>query len=132
MFPRPAALTLAVTACTGPAEPLHPPHAGPRMVVQGDFGSASSGEQVLEASPEAAFEVLVAVAEVRARADLEVFRGSMRVQWTEDGAQVIAFVRINAADTGCCTLRITAAELGVQGRADLAAAVGAAVRTGLQ
>ena len=92
-----------------------------------DDWSDTAGEIVLHHTPEAVFDALVAEANARGGVDLEVFRGSMRVQWGEDGAMVVSFVKIMPETPEFATLRITAAELGVKGRSDLAQDIGEAV-----
>lgn len=93
-----------------------------------DDWSEASGEITLRGTPEEVFDALVAEVNSRGNAsDVSVSEGAMRVEWSEDGARVLSFVKIMPDMPEFATLRINAAELGIKGRQDLASGIADAV-----
>ena len=98
-----------------------------------DDWSDSSGEITLRGTPEEVFDALVAEVNSRAGAsEIQVVEAAMRVRWSEDGAAIQSFVKIMPDMPEFATLRVSAAELGIKGRSDLASGVADAVAKRLQ
>ena len=97
------------------------------MWIAEDFNDAE-GMVVLNAPAAEVFEALRAEAESRPGAtDLRIKEGAMRMEWDEDKATVVAWVLLMPDTPEFATLKVTAYEMGVRGRVDLAQAVGEAV-----
>lgn len=129
-------LALALTATWGcaetPAEPASAAPPGhnvlPRAAVDASDWAEAAAEVHLEAAPTTVYAALLEEVESRAGiTDLEVQEAARRLSWAEDGARVVAGVADRGGETSRSTLRVSAAELGIKGRADLARGVAAAV-----
>lgn len=122
-----ALLPLALTVSCGTALVLAGVGVVIGMWIAEDFDDAE-GHVILNAPPEEVFEALRGVAESRPGAtDLRIREGAMRMEWDEDQASVVAWVLLMPDTPEFSTLKITAYEMGVRGRVDLAQEIGEAV-----
>jgi hypothetical protein len=79
------------------------------------------GQIVVNASAQDVFLVAKGAIEARPDAkDITVTRGTMRIQFLEDKADVIVQVMLMPDTPQFSTLKVYASELGIRGRADLA------------
>lgn len=122
-----ALLPLVLTASCGTALVLAGVGVAIGMWIAEDFDDAE-GHIVLNAPAEEVFSALVS--EARSRPDainVEVKEGSMRVEWDEGNVHVIGWVLLMPETPEFATLKVTAYELGVKGRVDIAQEIGEAV-----
>ncbi|MDP6963674.1 MAG: hypothetical protein QGF46_05855 [Planctomycetota bacterium] len=83
-----------------------------------------SGEILLNASPQDAFAICQATINSRANiTDLEVTKGSLRIEFKEDQVHYSVMVMLLPDNGQFCKLRVIAAEFGMRGRAELAEAL---------
>ena len=123
-----ALLPLALTASCGTALVLTGVGVAIGIWISDDFAEDSSGEIIINAPTDAVFQALVA--EGRSRpgvTEMDVREGSYRVEWTEQQARVAAIVKLLPQTPDFVALKVTAAELGIRGRADIAKEIAEAV-----
>lgn len=122
-----ALLPLVLTASCGTALVLAGVGVAIGMWVADDFSEAE-GEIHLKAPPEEVFQALVSEARTRPEAvNVEVREGAMRVEWDEGNIHVIGWVLLWPEAPEISTLKVTAYELGVKGRIEVAKEIGEAV-----
>lgn len=95
--------------------------------IASDF-QEGTGSVFLNVAPEDTFAAAVAEANSRDGAsEIEVFRGSMRVEWVEDGARIRVAALIYPDNYEMTELRVSAQELGLKGRPELSQDIGEAI-----
>ena len=116
-----ALLPVLLTASCGTALVLTGVGVAIGIWVADDFAEDSSGEIIINAEADAVFDALVAEARTRpGSSDLDIREGSYRVEWDEQQARVHAIVKLLPQTPDFVTLKVSAAEMGVRGRSDIA------------
>ena len=116
-----ALLPVLLTASCGTALVLTGVGVAIGIWVADDFAEDSSGEIIINAPADSVFDALVAEARSRPGMEqLDVKEGSFRVEWVEQEARVHAIVKLLPQTPDFVSLKVSAAELGVRGRSDIA------------
>jgi hypothetical protein len=116
-----ALIPLVLTASCGTALVILGAGVGIGMWISDDFAEDSSGEIIINAPAESVFDALVAEARSRPGAgEFNVKEGAFRIEWVEREARIHAIVKLLPQTPDFVALKVSAAELGVRGRADIA------------